>query len=100
MRAMWRSRWAAILACLMIAPATWAATHHNAAEMSQQFAADWGDPDAGFYLYPAPFVDRDCDDFRTRARAQAFFDSRVARGKDRHGLDRDDDLVACEGFEY
>ena len=39
-------------------------------------------------------VDKDCGDFSTHAQAQTFFDS--AGPGDPHGLDRDEDGLACE----
>ncbi|MEK7499939.1 MAG: excalibur calcium-binding domain-containing protein [Patescibacteria group bacterium] len=39
-------------------------------------------------------ADKDCGDFSTHAEAQAFFDS--AGPGDPHGLDRDEDGLACE----
>ena len=39
-------------------------------------------------------ADKDCGDFSTHAQAQAFFDS--AGPGDPHGLDRDEDGLACE----
>ena len=41
-------------------------------------------------------VDKDCSDFSTHAEAQAFFESQ-GHG-DPHGLDRDDDGLACESL--
>lgn len=38
--------------------------------------------------------DKDCADFLTHAKAQSFFESEGPG--DPHGLDRDDDGVACE----
>lgn len=38
--------------------------------------------------------DKDCGDFSTHAEAQAFFES--AGPGDPHGLDRDEDGIACE----
>ena len=39
-------------------------------------------------------VDKDCSDFSTHAKAQAFFESQGPG--DPHGLDRDGDGLACE----
>jgi hypothetical protein len=44
-------------------------------------------------------ADRDCTDFPSRAAAQRFFIYGHPH-RDRHGLDRDGDGIACEGFDY
>ncbi len=41
-------------------------------------------------------ADRDCSDFRTRAAAQAFFESHGGPAVDPHKLDQDRDGLACE----
>ena len=46
---------------------------------------------------PATAADRDCSDFGSQAAAQSFFLNNGGPGRDRHGLDPDDDGVACEG---
>jgi excalibur calcium-binding domain-containing protein len=43
------------------------------------------------------FSDRDCSDFRTHAQAQRFFERHHPR-RDPHGLDGDNDGVACEAL--
>jgi len=43
---------------------------------------------------PASTGDKDCSDFATHREAQEFFES--ADSGDPHGLDRDDDGIACE----
>ena len=98
MRAIWRSRVAALLACLMLAPATYAATTLNAAEMTEQFIADWGHQGWGVYFIGAP--DKDCSEFDSQAEAQEHFESYVRPARDPHELDRDGDLIACERFRY
>lgn len=40
--------------------------------------------------------DMNCSDFSSWSEAQAFFES--AGSGDPHGLDRDDDGIACEGL--
>jgi Excalibur calcium-binding domain len=40
-------------------------------------------------------ADRDCSDFRTQKRAQRFFNRHNPR-RDPHGLDADNDRIACE----
>lgn len=52
-----------------------------------------GDPGADL---PPGFVDKDCVDFRTQAKAQVFFERRGGPEKDLHLLDPDHDGVACE----
>jgi endonuclease YncB( thermonuclease family) len=42
------------------------------------------------------FVDRDCADFATQARAQRFFERQGGPGSDPHLLDPDRDGIACE----
>ncbi len=52
----------------------------------------------GFAVMAQPVVafhDRDCSDFKTQAQAQRFFKNHNPR-KDPHGLDADNDGVACE----
>ena len=44
------------------------------------------------------FVDLDCGDFDTWEQAQDFFISQGGPAKDRHGLDRDGDSVACQSL--
>ena len=44
------------------------------------------------------FVDRNCDDFATQAEAQAFFLSEGGPANDPHGLDADNDGIACESL--
>jgi hypothetical protein len=43
----------------------------------------------------AAFRDRDCADFSTQAKAQRFF-NRHHPNRDPHGLDGDNDGIACE----
>jgi hypothetical protein len=43
----------------------------------------------------AAFRDRDCSDFPTQAKAQRFFKKHNPR-RDPHGLDADNDGIACE----
>jgi len=45
---------------------------------------------------PTGKADKDCTDFVTHAKAQAFFESEGP--SDLHGLDRDGDGVACESL--
>ena len=46
-----------------------------------------------------PFMDRNCSDFETQADAQRFFEEQeVVRPGDRHGLDGNNDGVACESL--
>jgi hypothetical protein len=45
------------------------------------------------------FVDRDCSDFPTWKKAQRFFKTHNPK-KDPHGLDRDNDGIACESLRY
>lgn len=42
------------------------------------------------------YGDYDCSDFSTQYEAQDFFESEGGPGDDYHGLDRDEDGVACE----
>lgn len=42
------------------------------------------------------YGDYDCSDFSTQYEAQDFFESEGGLGNDYHGLDRDEDGVACE----
>lgn len=44
------------------------------------------------------YGDRDCGDFRTQAEAQRFFIAEGGPSSDFHGLDRDEDGVACESL--
>ena len=49
-----------------------------------------------FVAQPAvAFRDRDCSDFSTQAKAQHFF-NRHHPNRDPHGLDGDNDGIACE----
>ena len=43
-------------------------------------------------------LDRNCSDFATWAEAQAFYEAAGGPGSDRHGLDRDDNGIACESL--
>lgn len=43
----------------------------------------------------AAFIDRDCSDFSTQAKAQHFF-KKHHPNRDPHGLDADHDGIACE----
>lgn len=43
------------------------------------------------------FSDRDCSDFSTQAQAQRFFKKHHPR-RDPHGLDGDNDGLACEAL--
>jgi endonuclease YncB( thermonuclease family) len=45
---------------------------------------------------PPGFVDRDCADFATQAKAQGFFERKGGPGTDPHLLDPDHDGIACE----
>jgi len=45
---------------------------------------------------PSPFVDRNCSDFSTWEKAQAFFEK--AGPGDPHHLDGDNDGIACESL--
>ena len=47
---------------------------------------------------PSGVVDKNCSDFKTQGEAQSFFIASGGRGKDPHGLDRDDDGVVCESL--
>lgn len=48
---------------------------------------------------PSPPVDRNCDDFATQAKAQAYFDSRGgSKTRNVDGLDGDGDGVVCEAL--
>jgi hypothetical protein len=40
--------------------------------------------------------DRNCDDFASQAEAQAFFLAQGGPSRDPHGLDADNDGIACE----
>ncbi len=42
------------------------------------------------------FVDRDCNDFDTQREAQRFFEDEGGPQRDPHGLDADNDGIACE----
>lgn len=42
--------------------------------------------------------DRNCPAFATHAEAQAFFEAAGGPESDRHGLDRDNDGIACESL--
>lgn len=42
--------------------------------------------------------DQNCDDFDNWEEAQAFFESEGGPESDPHGLDADDDGIACESF--
>ena len=55
---------------------------------------------AGWWIFDVlSFKDRDCSDFSTQKEAQKFFESEKGlRDKDPHGLDRDNDGVACESL--
>jgi micrococcal nuclease len=43
--------------------------------------------------------DRDCSDFATQSEAQRFFEGEGGPGTDPHGLDADNDGIACEGSQ-
>ena len=89
----------AVLACVMIGCGMFAATHEGAAEMTQQFAKDWGyDGFVGIGFFGGR-PDKDCSDFESQSEAQEHFESYGRPNRDPHELDRDGDLVACEGFE-
>ena len=45
-----------------------------------------------------PFVDRDCSDFATQREAQRFFEEEGGPARDPHGLDADNDGIACESL--
>jgi len=49
-----------------------------------------------WFVWKPANADRDCSDFNTQKEAQAFFESKGGPQKDKHGLDRDKDGVACE----
>ena len=44
------------------------------------------------------FVDRNCDDFATQREAQRFFEDEGGPARDPHGLDADNDGIACESL--
>jgi hypothetical protein len=45
------------------------------------------------------FRDRDCADFSSHAKAQRFYEKHNPR-QDPHGLDGDNDGIACESLGY
>jgi micrococcal nuclease len=45
-----------------------------------------------------PGTDRNCASFATHAEAQAFFEAAGGPEVDPHGLDRDNDGIACESL--
>jgi Excalibur calcium-binding domain len=44
------------------------------------------------------FKDRDCEDFASQKKAQKFFKKKGGPKKDPHGLDADNDGIACESL--
>lgn len=88
-----RRRIAAIITCLALAAGLFGYMQRNAAEAVHEAGQ------VGFDLYPVGLglgPRKDCDDFASQAEAQRFFDTHGSPEKDRHGLDPDGDLIACE----
>jgi len=44
------------------------------------------------------YGDRDCGDFSSQVEAQSFFEAEGGPYSDYHGLDRDEDGIACESI--
>lgn len=79
------------------------ATSDQAPASSQDAPVVPASPETSVPAAPAPSTntsggDRDCGDFGTHAEAQAFFLAAGGPGSDPHGLDRDNDGIACESL--
>ena len=44
------------------------------------------------------YGDKDCEDFSSQSEAQRFFEAEGGPDSDYHGLDRDQDGIACESI--
>ena len=80
------------------APLAAARTRRGALKLGLALAAGLAAPAALAVPEAAAFRDRDCGDFPTQRKAQRFFRRQGGPREDPHGLDGDNDGIACESL--